>query len=343
MPTSWKTSAAVDAKLPFGIKGTLEGIYSYNFNEVVATTLGYKLGDSIQLPGEPEKRATYTSENIRNSANGKMSAFYLHNANDIHGQYFSVTAQLSKSFIWGLDLMAAYTHSFSMSATDGAGDQVYNIAQISNRNGDNSHELGYSYFVTPNRLIASASYTIYEGLHTATKLGLFYEGYNIGYVGNYNQARHSYLMKTDVGTGISASQLIYIPTEAELASMPFAEEDDRAAFEELINNDSYLSAHRGEYSVRNGALCPWLGRINFKIDQEFYFNVSGRKTTLQIGADVNNLANLINNEWGCFKQLKSETILEYKNGNYIFTEPDWHNYNDFLSTWSVLLHARYSF
>ncbi|MBR3725359.1 MAG: carboxypeptidase regulatory-like domain-containing protein [Bacteroidales bacterium] len=343
MPTSWKTSAAVDVKLPLGIKGTLEGIYSYSFNEVVANTLGYKLGDSIQLPGESGKRPTYVSENIVNSVGGKMSGYYLHNANDLHGQYYSITAQLSKSFAWGLDLMAAYTHSFSISATDGAGDQVYNIAQISNAYGDNSHELGYSYYVTPNRFIASAGYTIYEGLHTATKLGVFYEGYNMGYVGSYNQARYSYLMSTDKSTGISTAQLVYIPTKEELASMPFSSEENRAAYESFIANDSYLSAHRGEYSKRNGAICPWLNRINFKIDQEFYFNVGGRATTLQVGADINNLANLLNSEWGCFQQISSETILQYKGGNYTFTEPNWHKYNNFLSTWNVLLHVRYSF
>lgn len=343
MPTSWKTSLAIDAKLPFGIKGTLEGIYSYSFSEVVATTLGSKFGDSIQLPGEPEKRATYTSENIRNSAGAKMGGYLLQNANDLHGQYFSITAQLSKSFAWGLDLMAAYTHSFSMSATDGAGDQVYNIAQISRRNGDNSPELGYSYYVTPNRLIANASYTIYEGPYTATKLGLFYEGSNIGYFGQFTQARYSYLMTTDENTGINTPQLVYIPTADELANMPFTSDENRAAYEAFIQNDSYLSAHRGEYSKRNGAVCPWLNRINFKIDQEFYFNVNGRRTTLQIGADVNNLANLINSNWGCVQQFNSETILQYKSGQYTFTESNWHNYNNFLSTWSVLLHARYSF
>lgn len=343
MPTSWKTSVAVDAKLPFGIKGTLEGIYSYNFNEVVATTLGYKLGDEVQLPGEPETRHTYASENIRNSANGKMSGYYLFNAKDLHGQYYSITAQLSKSFAWGLDLMAAYTHSFSKSVTDGVGDQVYNIAQLYRRNGDNSPELGYSYYVTPNRLIANASYTIYEGPYTATKLGLFYEGYNVGYVGSYNQARYSYLLTTDQNTGINTAQLLYIPTEDELAAMPFADEANRDAFGAFIAGDRYLSAHRGEYCLRNGAICPWVNRISFKIDQEFYFNVGGRKTTLQIGADVNNIANLLNSNWGCLQQLSSETILQYKNGNYTFTEPNWHNYNNFLSTWNVLLHCRYTF
>ena len=343
MPTSWKTSAAVDVKLPLGIKGTLEGIYSYSYNEVVATTLGYKEGDGVQLPGEPETRTTYVSENIKNMSNGKMSGYYLHNASDIHGQYLALTAQLSKSFAWGLDLMAAYTYSYGQSCTDGVGDQVYNIAQIYNVNGDNSPELGYSYYVTPNRIIANASYTINEGPHTATKLGLFYEGYNIGYVGSYNQARYSYIMTTDQGTGIGTNQLIYIPTTDELATMPFASEENRAAYEEFISNDSYLSAHRGEYSKRNGAICPWLNRINFKVDQEIYFMVNGRQTTLEIGADVNNLLNLFNSSWGTYKQLSSEKILDYKAGAYKFTAPEWNSYNNFLSTWNLLLHVRYSF
>ena len=71
--------------------------------------------------------------------------------------------------------------------------------------------------------------------------------------------------------------------------------------------------------------------------------MSGRKTTLQIGADVNNLANMVNSNWGCVKQLSSETILSLKDGVYTFTEPNWHSYSNFLSTWNVLLHLRYSF
>lgn len=343
MPTSWKTSAAIDAKLPFGIKGTLEGIYSYSFNEVVATALGYKVGDSILLPGEPEKRPIYVSEGIVNSLGKEMHGTLLHNTKDLHGQYFSLTAQLSKSFIWGLDLMVAYTHSFSMAPNDGAGDQASNLVQINNRNGDNSPELGYTYYVTPNRLIANASYTIYEGPHTATKLGLFYEGYNFARVNGGYVARYSYLMGTDTNTTIKTPQLLYIPTADELANMPFSSDENRAAFEEFIQNDSYLSTHRGEYSKRNGAVCPWLGRISFKVDQEFYFNVSGRKTTLQIGADVNNLANILNSSWGCYQELSNPNILSYENGKYTFKKTEWHCFNDFASTWNILLHVRYSF
>ncbi len=344
MPTSWKSSLAFDMRLPYGIKGTIEGIYSINYNEVVASTLGYAAGDSIQLPGEPGKRVGYYSENITNKDGGKMSGYYLHNAKNMHGQYFSITAQLSKHFNWGLDLMAAYTRNFSRSVSDGGGDQVNNIAQVCNVHGDNSPEIGYTAYVSPNRVIAYASFTIQQKERAATKIGIFYEGYHTCFVNaNFNQARYSYTMTTDTNTNISAAQLIYIPTSEELANMPFISEENRAEYEAFISSDKYLSRHRGEYSQRNGAVTPWLNRINLNIRRELYLNVKDRKTTLVIGADINNIANLLYSNWGTYKKLSSENILEYKNGVYSFTKPTWTNFNNFKSTWSILLHLRYSF
>lgn len=341
MPSSWKSSLAVDAKLPFGFKGTLEGIYSYNYNEVVATTLGYKLGDSIQLPGEPEKRPTYTSENISNGNGARINGYLLHNAKEQHGRYYSITAQLQKEFDFGLELMAAYTHSFSLSVTDGTGDQVYSMASVNNVGDVNSHELGHSSYVIPNRLIASIGYTISQSDKQSTRFSLFYEGYNSGIVGGYVSAAHSYLMNNVSGLG--GSQLVYIPTADELASMPFSSNENRDAYEAFISGDAYLSAHRGEYSQRNAVACPWVNRISFKVDQMFYFDIKGQRHTLEIGLDINNVANMFNSEWGLLKQLSSETVLSYSGGQYTFTQPVWNSYKNFASTWQALLHLRYSF
>lgn len=344
MPTSWKSSLAFDVRLPYDIKGTIEGIYSYNFNEIVASTLGYSAGDSIQLPGEPNQRTSYYSENITNKRGVEMRGYYLHNAKNMHGQYLSLTAQLSKRFKWGLDLMAAYTHSFSTAVSDAGGDQVNNIAQVCNVHGDNGPEIGYTAFVTPNRVVAYAGFTIQQRERAATKIGIFYEGYHTCFVNaNFNQARYSYTMTTDTNTRINAAQLIYIPTREELENMPFISDENRAAYESFISKDKYLSKHRGEYSRRNGAVTPWLNRINLNIRRELYLNVNDRKTTLVIGADFNNIANLLYSNWGVYQKLSSENILEYKNGKYAFTKPTWSNFNDFKSTWSILLHLRYSF
>ncbi|MBP5390094.1 MAG: TonB-dependent receptor [Bacteroidales bacterium] len=342
MPSSWKSSLAVDFNLPGNFKATLEGIYSTNFNEVYASPLGYKQSGTVQLPGEPAPRNSWISEGIRNKDNGVMNGFYAHNISNLRGSYYSVTAQVSKSFNWGLDLMAAYTNSGAKSVSDGQGDQISEFANTYGLHGSSEPVLGNAYYVAPHRAIASIAYTIAEGSHAATKLSVFYEGYNIGFISSYSYSRVSYLMN-NVSGGSGASQLIYIPTADQLKSMPFSSDANKAAFESFIASDKYLSKHRGEYSIRNGAVAPWLNRINARVAQDVYFNLAGKKQTVEISLDVKNVANLLNSDWGLYKQMTSNTILSYKNNEYTFTKPEWKNYNSLLSTWQMLLSARWSF
>ena len=341
----------LDATLPGDIKATLEGIFSYNFNEVYVTQLNLKKDGEITLPGESGPRELWVSEGIVNKDGAKISGYYLHNESNLHGYYYSTTAQLSKEFNFGLSLMAAYSYSNGKSLTDGSGDQVYEFAGTINKNGNNTPELGNSAFVAPHRVIANIGYNIKEGKNFATNLGLFYEGFNIGYNGNYSTSRISYVMNSVSGT--STNQLIYIPTDDELAKMPFVDEANKAAYKSFIENDTYLSTHRGQYEQRNAILAPWLNRINFHIGQEFKFNVAGKPNSIEVAADVRNIANLLNNKWGSYKALSSNAILKYadvldENGDvtgkaYTFTEPEWKEYANTLSTWSAVLSLRYKF
>jgi hypothetical protein len=343
MPTSWKSSLAFDFLIPGNIKATVEGVYSFNLNEIYASSLGYTEDGTIQLPGEPEARTHYVSENITNKEGSVMHGYYLHNEKDQHGQYLSLTAQLTKNFRFGLNLFAAYTFSHAKNLSDGNGDQVSSFANTANVNDCNSPELGYSAFVAPHRVIAGLGYIIKEGKYTATKLGIFYEGLNMGIYNGYYMTRHSYLIGNV--SGLTSPQLMFIPTAEELAAMPFSSEENRAAFEEFISSDRYLSKHRGEYSKRNGGKNPWLNRINLKVAQEFYFNLSGHKQSLEVGVDINNLGNLLCSKWGAYRVLDSETVLQYDNnkGEYSFTQPTWSVYNNLSSTWQILLHLKYEF
>ena len=342
MPTSWKTSLSLDVKIPGDVKATIEGVYSLNFNEVMVKTLGVREDGTIQLPGEPDARTHYTNENVTNSVGGRMGGYYLYNEKEHRGQYFSLSAQLQKSFRFGLDLLAAYTFSHATSLSDALDDQVANASYIYNVNDANAPELGYAAFVPPHRVIASVGYHIQEGAKTATKLGLFYEGLNVGAYNYKFTSRTSYLMNNVSGLG-STSQLMYIPTEEELNAMPFVSDENRAAFADYIAGDRYLSHHRGEYSKRNARLSPWLNRINFRLSQEIYFNVAGQKHTLDVGLDLNNLGNLFCSKWGTYKALNNDQVLNYKDGVYTFSQPEWSTYNNLASTWQILFHVRYAF
>ena len=346
MPTTWKSSIAVEGMLPGGIKATLEGIYNRDLTSVYVHKLGQKqVEGGIQLPGEPEARAAWKSENIKNSQNGTVAPYYITNS-DINGQYYSITAMLQKDFNFGLSAMAAYTRSASTSISEGIGDQVssaYNTNTYT-RNGSNVPELGHSSYVSPNRIIANVSYRLDEGNFGATTFGLFYEGYNHCYVGNYSYTTFSYLMNNVTGDG-GANNLIYIPTDADLANMTFADDANKADYKAFIEGDKYLSSHRGEYSERGGVTAPMQHRFNFKVAQDFNFNVAGKKNTIQVALDINNLGNLLNSNWGAYNKLSSDQILKYdtKTSTYTFTAPKWTKVATVSSTWEMLLSLRWFF
>ncbi len=345
MPTTWKSSLAVEGRLPGGIKATLEGIYNKDLSAVYVHKLGQVEGDGIQLPGEPAKRPSWKSEGLMNTQNKDVQPYYITNT-DTKGYYYSVTAMLQKDFLFGLSMMAAYTRSGSQSASEGIGDQVssaYNTMTYSSM-GSNVAELGHSAYVSPNRLIANINYRIDEGNFGATTLGLFYEGYNHCYVGSFSYTRFSYTMPNVTGDG-GANNLIYIPTEKELSAMPFVDEANRDAFNAFIEGDKYLSKNRGEYSVRGGVVAPWQHRFNFKVAQDFDFFVARKKNTIQVALDINNFGNLLNSNWGTIDKLSTDQILSYdsKKGAYTFSEPTWTKVNTVTSTWEMLLSLRWFF
>ncbi len=340
MPTTWKTSIAADFDLPFGIKGSLEGIYNKDLVSVAVTKTGLTEGE-VQLPGEPEPRVKYSS------IDGLKNAYLITNEGiDKQGYYASLTATLKKDFDFGLSLYGAYTYSVSKNVIDGIGDQVTSAFNTNTYgvNGSNAHELGYSSYVAPHRLVLNANYRVEYGRY-ATTVGLFYEGYNFAYVGGYSYTRSSYTFASNVNGDGGANSLMYIPTEKELEGMPFSSEENKAAFNEFIEGDKYLSQHRGEYSERGAIVMPWFSQLNLKINQDINFTAAGKKQTVQLGLDIKNLGNLLNPAWGNIQQWGSNNVLTWKNDAYTFNTDNakWNTYNGTMSTWSMLLSARYFF
>lgn len=269
--------------------------------------------------------------------------YYITNT-DKKGYYYSVTAMLQKDFNFGLSMMAAYTRSASKSVSEGIGDQVssaYNTMTYSSQ-GSNVAELGHSAYVSPNRFIANVSYRIPYGSKGATTLGFFYEGYNHCYVGGYSYTRFSYTMNNVTGDG-GANNLVYIPTDKDLAEMTFSDEANKADFKSFIESDRYLSRHRGEYSERGGVVAPWQNRFNVRVAQDINFIVAKKQNTIQLALDINNVANLLNSNWGGTQQFSSDKILNYSNGVYTFTKPEQKTYVGTFSTWEMLLSLRWFF
>ncbi|MEG2613326.1 MAG: hypothetical protein RR971_07540, partial [Alistipes sp.] len=303
------------------------------------------------LPGEPRPRKMWKSQGFKNSDGRSVNPYLIHNT-DLEGWYYSVTAQASKKFKFGLSLMAAYTYSESKNVIDGIGDQVtsaYNTNTFCT-DGSNTPELGYSSYVSPHRILASIAYRKEYGKHFGTSVALFYEAFQHGYVGNYSYSRYSYTCFSTSGTYSNpltgdggAQNLLYVPTREQLNTMPFTDEANKEAFWQFIQDDSYLSSHIGEYTKRGGAVMPWQHVFNFKFAQDFFVNVRGKRNTITVGVDINNVANLLCASWGNVKRLSSSSILDYTKEKYTFKAPKWDRYANPISTWSAMISVRYTF
>ena len=368
MNAVWKSSLAVDFKLPYDINFSLEGVYSHDYNPAIVTNENYIYDKDLTIAPNDTRRMV-------KKINKSNNAYLITNAPD-KGYYYSLTASLSKKFDFGLDLSASYTYSKSKTFSEGQGDQVtsaYNNRRFS-INGMNDMEMGYGTYVAPNRLLISATYRKEYLKHFASSVGLVYEGMNMAYFksGSYvnNGTRYSYTMTSSVVGDGGSSSLLYVPaTREELdqwnftpytyknatgATVEYTADMQKDDFWTYINQDDYLKGHKGQYTERGGAVAPWHHQLDFKFNQDFYVKVGKYRNTIQFGIDINNLLNLINSEWGVYKyatrtDLLKTTIKDNKasyqyqlDGNYRHTST-YTAYNSMLSTYSIQFSLRYIF
>lgn len=357
MNATWKTSLALDAKLPYDVDFSLEGIYSREFNPATVINLSrYWDGKTVKLAPGDERH--YFSQSNKNNP------YMITNAGH-KAYYYSITASLAKKFDFGLNLSASYTYSKAKSYGDGVGDQV-SSAYYNNRysvNGNNDMELGYGTYVAPNRLLISASYKKDYGKNFGSEFGLIYEGMNMGYADGYSCTRYTYQLTSNVVGDYGSNGLVYIPASREALNEwnfkdngSYTAEQQKDDFWAYINQDDYLKNHKGEYAERGGAVMPWHHQLDFKFNQNFYLNVAGQKNTLQFGVDIKNLANLLNNSWGLYKTVNNTKLLKYtagkngaqgsfqfqKNGKNVLSKT-YTNNTSFNSTYSIQFSIRYIF
>jgi hypothetical protein len=123
--------------------------------------------------------------------------------------------------------------------------------------------------------------------------------------------------------------------------------DDFWAF---IQQDDYLKNSTGQYAERGGAKMPWHHQLDFKYLRDISFEWGKQKHTLQLGVDILNLPNFLCKDWGVFKQITSNALLDYSNGKYTYNlvngerhTTTFKNYEDAVSTYQVMFTIRYMF
>jgi hypothetical protein len=363
LPQIWKTSIAADYQLPtsFPMAVTVEAMYSKDINAVsqINANMPNPIDSTYAKFSGSDNRYIYGHKAINSRVNDAM---ILVNNSDGYGYTFN--AIVTAEPIQNLKTMLAYTHTVVKEISGNPGSQANSAwnGQPS-INGPNLLDIQNSQYVTPNKLVGSISYRKEYLNFFATSIGLYYAGYNAG--------NFSWVYSTDMNKDGVNNDLMYIPSSKdelqfkEIVGFTAAEQAD--AFWAFVNQDSYLSKHKGEYAEAYSAKMPWVNRFDLKIAQDFKIKVGNSYNTLQVSLDVLNLGNLLNDAWGVTqhaapsnfgKVLKYEGVDSNNKPIYsmYFTEKTvddtkikipasqtFSNYNNSSNAWQLQLGVRYFF
>jgi hypothetical protein len=242
------------------------------------------------------------------------AAYVIKNQSQNRSQNFS--GALTKTMTHGFSFKGGFNYGVSKSLVEPSSTAATSWGSGNPISADpNNPALGYSANSPGKRVFVAANYTARYFSWGATTFSVFYDGHTNG--------NTSYIFSNDVNGDTQTNDLIYIPkdtsemsfrplTIAATASAPaktYSIADQTAAFEQLIQNDSYLRSHRGQYAERNAVFLPMVNRTDLSITQDVFGKLGGHTHTGQIRLDITNFGNLLNHNWGVGQRLVNTQIL----------------------------------
>jgi hypothetical protein len=313
-PQVWKTTVALDQRLPFGFIGTLEGIYSTNINETAYYSANFE--NPVGTINGPDNRPLFAgNDNGIRINNNVTNAIVLTNTNK--GYFYSTTFKLEYPYRKGLWGSFAYTHSQANDLLSPGATASGSWNGVRSVNGNNDQRLGLSNNNTPHRMVGILGYKIEYGGKAGASTSI-----NLGYIGEQSSS-FTYVYGGDLnGDRINGNDLLFVPMKAsDLRFVPisqnlggssivlYSEAQQQEAFDKFINQDPYLSTKRGQYVDRNENLLPMLHRVDLSVTQDFFIKIGGKKNSFQFRADILNFTNLLNRTWGISQRATATNIL----------------------------------
>ncbi len=358
-PSVLKTSLAIDKKLKNDWILTLEGTYTKDINAVYYSNVNLNETNAFALGGTDNRLRYLTAVSTSNKyyfAGSSAANPNLGNAilmkNSSKGYSSTTTFRVQKT-IKNLYLSAAYTHSRSKNTAEGGSTAGSLWSGRSVGNADpNAPNLANASWYQPHRVVAFASYKFSYAKYFATSIGLYFEAAPNGVT--------SYIYNGDLNGDGNTNDLIYIPNSASEITLVKSgsgglgtgtSTDTRtpaqqwAQLNSFINQDNYLSAHRGKIAEANAVVLPYFKKLDVNITQDFSVKTGkgaqGDRHTLRLSLDILNVGNLLNKYWGIVKSPTVTNFLRYeglgadgKTPSFSFTQQDAANLTPYVNSFS---------
>ena len=344
-PQVWRTAIGMEYRYK-GLTLALDADYSKGLNNIfVENLVAQDNGAKVLFGGDG---TTASATHYDTTLDNYSAVYRLSNTNK--GYSWSTTARLEYDLVGalhGLKFTAAYTYAQSKSVNDGFSAQSSTNWGRTYAVDSNNPTLSNSVYEFPHKVVASLSYSRRYGQH-GTNIMLLYNGHS----GEHYSLTYA-KGKVDInGDSYNGNSLIYIPTEAEMESMSWADDSSMESFNSYINEDKYLSSHRGKFAERNSHSLPFVHRLDLHVAQAFYFDKSSNRRA-ELTLDVINLTNLLCRSWGMSYRTSNWTLspltvteLEQVENNY---RPVYkfngakYTTDDILSRWHMQIGVRVVF
>ncbi|MBL8138767.1 MAG: TonB-dependent receptor [Acidobacteria bacterium] len=313
-PQVWRANVAVDRKLPGGIVSTTEYLYAKDVNGIYYFNANLPAAQSAFAGVDSRPRWVGTAcaatgqaggcvNRINNDTGNQVTqALVLKNGNSGSSWNFAQTLSLNTRF--GLSVRTAYSYGESRTISDPESTAATSFARNSHSADPNNPGNQVSMWSPGHRVFALVNYNKRYFGFGATSVSLFWEAQHSTVT---SSSRFSYTFAGDMnGDGVAANDLIYIPRDtSEMNFSPFTvggrtftAAEQAAAFEAYIGQDKYLSKNRGRYASRNGGVMPIFRRMDLSLTQDLFKDIRGQRNGLQFRADILNVGNLLNSNWG---------------------------------------------
>ncbi len=296
LPTVARGNLALDYRLPIlGFTATAEAIQTHTLEGLTYRNLNLR-----RTGTGPDGRAIYGNRTASYALSSNSQ--YLHAAysdvylltNTDRGNATNLTLRLRRPLKghWALSLAYArgYSREVSPMTSSTAGTNFATRASLS----PNTGEIGSAASTVRHRYLASATLRVSPIRRLDTKITLAYEG--------RTGRPYSFVFSNDTN-GDSAdydNDLLYVPSGPADPRVRWADPAQKDAFFAYLAANPALARFAGQVAHRNSERSPFIHQFDLKVSQQITL---WRSFRAEVFADVMNLGNLLNPDWGRIEQI----------------------------------------
>lgn len=329
IPSEWKYALGMTMTTESDYVITADYLYSDRKDSAVIKNLA-----DAQVGTAPDGRPVYDSVN-----HFRQSDFLLTNVDGDSGYSSTLSFGIQKTYDFGLDAYAGYSYSVAKDVNPMTSSVAFsNYQGVATSDPENLRTATSNYEI-PHRFTLNLSYTteLIDGLET--RVSLFGQA-NQGRPYDYNFTRDT----RGLGFNDNDRQSLYVPTVGD-TKVVYGPDFDVDAFNAFVASEGLA---RGSIVARNSLESTWWTKFDLRVEQQVPGFTEDHKGSVFFV--VNNLGNLLNDEWGVLRQgntLNGAVTAEVNDQNqYLFKkfeEPSPQSRDTDVSLWEIRMGVKYSF